>query len=82
MICRDVVELMTDYLEGALAPADLARFEDHIAGCNGCRAYLEQLRKTLQVTGRIANTEPLPASLERELTTAFRDWHANRDGSL
>ena len=82
MICRDVVELMTDYLEGALAPADLARFEDHIAGCNGCRAYLEQLRKTLQVTGRIANTETLPASLESGLTTAFRDWHENRGGSL
>jgi len=82
VICRDVVELMTDYLEGALAPADLARFEDHIAGCNGCRAYLEQLRKTLQVTGRIANTEPLPASLESELTTAFRDWHSKREGSL
>ncbi len=82
MICRDVVELMTDYLEGALSPADLARFEDHIAGCNGCSAYLEQLRKTLQVTGRIANTEPLPASLERELTAAFRDWHSNREGSL
>ena len=82
MICRDVVELMTDYLEGALAPADLARFEDHIAGCGGCRAYLEQMRKTLEVTGRIASAEPLPASLERELTAAFRDWHSKRDVSL
>jgi anti-sigma factor RsiW len=81
-MCRDVVELMTDYLEGALTPADLARFEDHIAGCDRCRAYLEQLRKTLEVTGRIANAEPLPASLERELTAAFRDWHSKRDGSL
>lgn len=82
MICRDVVELMTDYLEGALAPVDLVRFETHVAGCDGCRAYLEQLRKTLRVTGRIASTEPLPASLERELTTAFRDWYSKRDGSL
>ncbi len=82
MICRDVVELMTDYLEGALTPADLARFEDHIAGCGGCRAYLEQMRKTLEVTGRIASAEPLPASLERELTASFRDWHSKRDVSL
>jgi len=82
MICRDVVELMTDYLEGALSPADLARFEDHIAGCGGCSGYLEQLRKTLEVTGRIARAEPLPASLERELTAAFRDWHSKRDASL
>jgi len=82
VICRDVVELMTDYLEGTLSPADLARFEDHIAGCGGCRAYLEQMRKTLEVTGRIARAEPVPPSLERELTAAFRDWHSKRDGSL
>lgn len=82
MICRDVVELMTDYLEGALSPVDLARFEDHIAGCDRCRAYLEQLRKTLVVTGRIASTEPMPESLARELTMAFRDWHSTRNGSL
>ena len=61
MICRDVVELMTDYLEGTLTPADQARFEAHIAGCDGCHAYLEQMRTTLKVTGRIAAmAEPIP----------------------
>jgi len=44
MNCRQVVELMTDYLEGALSAVERARFEDHIAGCDGCRAYLAQLR--------------------------------------
>jgi len=82
MNCRAVVELMTDYLEGALTPADLARFEAHISGCDRCRAYLEQLRKTLKITGRIAVTEPVPASLERELTAAFREWNSTRRGSL
>lgn len=83
MICRDVVELMTDYLEGALTPADQARFEAHIAGCDGCHAYLEQMRTTLKVTGRIAAmAEPIPESLESELTTAFKDWHLRRGGSV
>ena len=82
MNCREVVELMTDYLEGALTPADLVRFEAHISGCDRCRAYLEQLRKTLKITGRIAGMERVPASLERELTAAFREWRSTRRDSL
>jgi anti-sigma factor RsiW len=73
MTCRQVVELMTDYLEGRLPAADRARFEDHIAGCDGCRAYLAQLRTTRDVLGRIAD-EPMPATVERELIEAFRNW--------
>jgi anti-sigma factor RsiW len=73
MTCRQVVELMTEYLEGNLQARDRARFEEHIAGCDGCRAYLAQIRKTLDVLGRIAD-EPMPASVERDLVEAFRDW--------
>jgi len=73
MKCRDVVELMTDYLEGALTPSDRRRFEEHIAGCDGCRAYLEQLRATQAAVRKVAE-DPIPADLERELVDAFRDW--------
>jgi len=73
MRCIDVVELMTDYLEGALGESDRARFEDHIAGCDGCRAYLEQLRVTLHVLHDAADP-PVPEHVERELVEAFRDW--------
>jgi anti-sigma factor RsiW len=73
MTCRQVVELMTDYLEGNLPARDRARFEEHIAGCDGCRAYLAQLQTTREMVGRIAN-EPMPASVERELIEAFRNW--------
>jgi anti-sigma factor RsiW len=73
MTCRQVVELMTDYLEGTLPAADRARFEEHIAGCDGCRAYLAQLRTTRDVIGRIAD-EPMPAQVERELIEAFQNW--------
>jgi anti-sigma factor RsiW len=73
MRCREVVTLMTEYLEGALSAEERARFEAHIAGCDGCREYLAQLRRTIELTGRVEE-EPVPAGLRRELTEAFRDW--------
>jgi anti-sigma factor RsiW len=73
MNCRQVVELMTDYIEGTLAPAERARFEDHIAGCDGCTAYLEQMRITRRIVGRLADV-PMPQSVERDLVEAFRNW--------
>jgi anti-sigma factor RsiW len=74
---RDVVGLVTDYLEGALSEADRDRFEEHIAGCDGCRAYLEQLRETRKVAGRLAS-EQVPDSLQAELLNAFRDWRSGK----
>ena len=82
MICREVVELMTDYLEDALSPDDRARFEAHIAGCDGCTAYLEQLRKTIRITGRMDTDEPIPDAVQAELTQAFRNWRSGKDQAL
>jgi anti-sigma factor RsiW len=73
MKCRDVVELMTDYLEDALSPADRRRFEDHLTTCDGCTVYLEQLRTTMRLTGKIGS-EVMPPELEAELVLVFRDW--------
>lgn len=75
MKCREVVELMTDYLEGALSAADVARFEQHIAGCDGCTAYLEQMRTARRLTGRLAY-EPVPDPLREELMAAFKTWRS------
>ena len=77
MKCREMVELMTDYLEGALSPSERARFDEHIAGCNGCRAYLEQMRSTVRAVRRLAE-EDIPEPLQRELLKAFRDWRTLR----
>jgi anti-sigma factor RsiW len=77
MTCRQVVELMTDYLEGALSAIDRARFEEHIAGCDGCTAYLAQLRMARRIVGRLA-AEPVPAAVERELLEAFRSWRSTK----
>jgi anti-sigma factor RsiW len=73
LACRELVEIITDYLEGALPPTDVARFEEHIAGCGGCTAYLEQMRQTVSVVGRLRE-EDIPTPVMDELLEAFRAW--------
>lgn len=72
LTCQDVVELVTAYLDNALPLDDRRRFEAHLAGCKDCRNYLEQMRRTIEATGR-ARLE-LPPELEEKLLEAFRDW--------
>jgi anti-sigma factor RsiW len=71
LVCRAAVELMTDYLEGVLDPADRRRFEAHLERCGACAAYLAQMRATVQVLGRL---EPaaLPADVRNELIELYR----------
>ena len=64
---------MTDYLEQALEPAELRRFEEHIAGCGNCTLYLEQMRETIRLTGTIT-TDDLTPEAERELLAVFSAW--------
>jgi anti-sigma factor RsiW len=71
--CQELVELVTDYLEGAL-PAELhARFEQHIAHCEGCTTHLEQMRATIAATGRLT-PESVSPEAEAALLDAFRGW--------
>lgn len=70
LTCQEVVELVTAYLEDALAPAELERFEAHLVPCDGCQNYLEQMRTTVRLTGHLQ--EQLPAELEARLLEAFR----------
>jgi anti-sigma factor RsiW len=74
--CREMVELVTDYFEGALSPADRTRFETHIAGCDGCTAYLRQMREMLDLLGQVT-TESISPRAEAELLATFRDWKGN-----
>ena len=71
--CQELVELVTDYLDGALPPTDRTRFDEHIAGCDGCRAYLEQIRVTIRLSGTLVPEQLDPAAKEA-LLEAFRDW--------
>ena len=74
--CREVVELVTDWLEGALPPGERARVELHLAGCEGCAVYVEQMRETVRIAGRLHEEELEPA-LRDELVAAFRGWRAS-----
>jgi anti-sigma factor (TIGR02949 family) len=71
--CKDVVEVVTDYLEGEMAPDDRRRFERHLALCEGCQDYLEQLRTVIRVVGR-PTIEAVPPETMAGLLRAFRDW--------
>jgi anti-sigma factor RsiW len=71
--CQELVELVTAYLDDSLSAADRARFEAHIAGCDGCTGYLEQIRITIALTGRLV-PEQLDPAAEAALLDAFRDW--------
>jgi predicted anti-sigma-YlaC factor YlaD len=74
MPCQQLVEVITDYLENALAERDRCRFEAHLAECEACRDYLEQFRQTIALAGRV-QPERLPPRMREELLAAFRDWH-------
>ena len=73
LACKDIVELVTAYLEDGLSPSDRERFEEHLVFCDGCKNYLEQMRVTIEVTGRV-DVGTLPAELEDRLLEAFRGW--------
>lgn len=76
LTCRELVEIVTDYLEGRLPPRDRMRFEDHVLVCEGCTAYVEQMRETIRLTGAL-RTADVPAEVEEELLRAFRGWKAS-----
>jgi predicted anti-sigma-YlaC factor YlaD len=73
LACRELVDVVADYLDGALTTSELADFDAHLENCEPCRAYLDQLRQTTRLIGRVPG-EPLPADLERSLLEVFRDW--------
>ncbi len=74
---RAFVELVTEYLEGGLTPADRARFERHLADCPECDAYFAQMRVTIRVLGRLS-AEALPPEAWQLLLQAFHDWRRER----
>ena len=78
LTCQELVELVTDYLEGALSPEDRHQFEAHLDGCAGCRAYLEQMRGAILAVGAVGDAELDPAMRER-LMGSFRDWRSGRE---
>jgi anti-sigma factor RsiW len=73
IVCRQAVELVTDYLEGALSPRERARFEAHLRECPHCTAYLDQIRRTIAAVGRV-EPESLAPEVRNELVGLYRRW--------
>jgi anti-sigma factor RsiW len=77
MTCKELVEVITDYIEGTMPTDDVARFEEHLGECHGCDTYLDQMRLTITALGHLP-PESLSGEAERNLLLAFRDWTYGR----
>jgi anti-sigma factor RsiW len=73
LTCREVIDLLTDYVEDALPAEERRRVEAHLAICDGCTTYLEQVRETIRLTGMLTQ-EQIPDEEKQRLLAAFRDW--------
>jgi predicted anti-sigma-YlaC factor YlaD len=75
LTCQELVELVTDYLEGSMSAAERARFDEHLAVCTGCRNYLDQMRKTIRALGQLSE-QNISAQARDDLLNVFRGWKA------
>lgn len=73
LTCHEVVDLITDYLEDALSSEDRRRVEEHLDACPDCPNYVEQIRETIRLTGRLTE-EQIPEEQKAKLLEAFRSW--------
>ena len=71
--CREVVELVSEYLEGAMSPERMCAFELHLNFCDGCFTFLDQFRATTSIA-RVVPEEQIPDGIRDELLRAFDDW--------
>ena len=71
--CQELVDLMTEYLEGSLPFTDRIRFQVHLGFCSGCRNYLNQMKTTIRTLGQLP-LEPMPTEVRDELLKRFRTW--------
>lgn len=78
LVCQEVVELITDYLEGTMSRSQRRRLEAHLAGCEHCSEYLEQMRATIRLTGRL-QAEDLTPEMREEFTAIYRRWRSEED---
>lgn len=73
LTCHEVIELLSDYIEGVLTNDDRRRVDEHLALCDGCTTYLEQMRETIRLSGMVSEDQ-VPDPEKAALLDAFRDW--------
>lgn len=77
LICQELVEVITDYLEDRMPPERRLLFEEHVAFCSWCRTYLDQMHDTIRASGSLKQDDLSPETRDA-LVDAFRNW--NPDG--
>ncbi|MFZ2051831.1 MAG: zf-HC2 domain-containing protein [Solirubrobacteraceae bacterium] len=75
LVCQEMVELITDYLEGTLSRSHRRRFEAHLAACEHCTEYLEQIRETIRLTGRL-QAEDMTPQMQQEFAALYQRWRS------
>ncbi|MFL6160627.1 MAG: zf-HC2 domain-containing protein [Jatrophihabitantaceae bacterium] len=78
MACQELVELVTDYLEGVLGPEETVRLQEHLLVCTSCDNYIAQVRATIRTAASLPPETP-STEVEQQLTDLYRQWSANRD---
>ncbi|HTE46854.1 MAG TPA: zf-HC2 domain-containing protein [Gemmatimonadaceae bacterium] len=73
LTCKELVELVTDYLEGALSVANRQRFDEHLTSCPFCQTYMDQMRQTIRTLGHLPEEAVSPEALDT-LLGHFRRW--------
>ena len=79
LVCQQAVELVTDYLEGALSRSGRRRYEAHLAGCPHCTEYLAQMRTTIELTGTLTPDDLTP-QMQDDFIALYRQWRADVQG--
>ena len=82
IVCRELVELVTEYLSGGLSPPERVRFEKHLLTCPPCTEYLAQMQTTRALAaelGPVADSTPNGDDIERKLVDVFRRWRGEAD---
>jgi predicted anti-sigma-YlaC factor YlaD len=73
LTCQELTEVLTDYLEGVMAPEERARFDAHLALCEGCVHYVTQMRQTVEAVHRLRVAD-VEATAPDDVLAAFRAW--------
>ena len=77
LTCKELVERVTDYLEGTMSPAERVAVDQHLVFCTGCEIYLAQMRETIRLAGTLREEDVDPEAADA-LLRVFRDWKASR----
>jgi anti-sigma factor RsiW len=75
LTCHEVIDLLSSYIEDALSPDERRRVDEHLALCDGCETYLEQIRETIRLSGMV-DEEQVPEEEKTALLAAFRQWRS------